>query len=249
MGPSALLVAHRFALASGIAWPGLEEVVAVPGASSELAREIEDAVLDQLAVWAAREQPPTTAPDPDGSARRPTRPSSELALELLPLMTASVLLAARPYALASGITWPGIEDILAVTGASPELAHELEDALLEQLAAWAVREPTLTSPPDPTGVEQLPEIVGITVEMIRFIKRHPGCAQSGARAWYADCFWRFVIELRGRHPDVTTAEFAAAVDLPLATVESWLGGGRCGVGSSTRAKYQRARRGARARVA
>ena len=248
MAASALLVAYRFALASGIAWPGLEEVVAVPGASPELAREIEDALLDQLAAWAARATPPTSGPDLDGQEQRLALSSSELALELLPLMTASVLLAVRPSALASGIAWPGIADILAMTGAGPELAHEIEDALLEQLAAWAVREPTLTSRPDPTGVGQRPELVGIAVEMLRFIKRHPGCAQSGAHAWYADCFWRFVIELRRRHPDVTTAEFAAAVDLPLATVENWLRGGRRGVGTNTRAKYQRARRGAGAGV-
>jgi hypothetical protein len=49
--------------------------------------------------------------------------------------------------------------------------------------------------------------------------------------------------------DVMMAEFAAAIDVPQGTVEDWLRGGRRGVDASTRATYQRATRGARARVA
>jgi hypothetical protein len=48
------------------------------------------------------------------------------------------MLGGQSSPLASGISWPGIEDILAATGASPEEAHEIEDALLDQLAALAV---------------------------------------------------------------------------------------------------------------
>lgn len=169
--------------------------------------------------------------------------------EIPPLVTASVLLAARHFALASGISWPGIDDILAATGASPEVAHEIEDALLDQLAALGVLEEASRTPLPPTGVEQRTELAELAVETIRFLKRHLGCAQSGARERYADCFRQFVLELRRRHPDVAMAEFAAAIDLPQGTMEDWLRGGRHGVDASTRAKYQRAARGARARVA
>ena len=174
-------------------------------------------------------------------------PNPELDLEIPPLVTASVLLAARQFALASGISWPGAENIVAATRVSPELAHEMEDELLDQLAAVAaaVRAETQPPPPDLTGVARDPELAGIALDTIRFIKQHPGCAQSGAREWYADCFWGFVIELRGRHPEVTTAAFAAAVDLPLATVENWLRGGRRDVGVSAHVELQRATRRAR----
>jgi hypothetical protein len=176
-------------------------------------------------------------------------PRPDLDLEIPPLVTASVLLAARHFALASGISWPSIEDILAATGASPEQAHEIEDALLDQLAALAVMEKSQIPPRDWAGLDHSADLAGLAVEMIRFIKRNPGCAQSGTRERYADCFRRFVLELRWRHSDVTTVEFAAAIDLPLDTVEDWLRGGRRAVDAEHRAKYPRATRGARARIA
>jgi hypothetical protein len=178
-------------------------------------------------------------------------PRPDLDLDIPPLVTASVLLAARQFALASGISWPGIEDILAATGASPEEAHEIEDALLDQLAALAVMAKTQTPPPDLVGLDHSADLteLELAVEMVRFIKQNPGCAQSGTHERYTDCFRRFVLELRRRYFDVTTAEFAATIDLPLDTVEDWLRGGRRGVDVSTRAKDQRATRGARARIA
>lgn len=176
-------------------------------------------------------------------------PRPDLDLEIPPLVTASVLLAARHFALASGISWPGIEDILAATGASPEEAHEIEDAILDQLAALAVMENRQTPPPDVAGLDHSADLTALAVEMVRFIKRNPGCAQSGTRERYADCFRRFVLELRRRHSDVTTAEFATAIDLPLDTVEDWLRDGRRGVDRTARAKYQRATRGARTQLA
>jgi hypothetical protein len=54
-----------------------------------------------------------------------------------------------------------------------------------------------------------------------------------------------VLELRRRYLDVTTAEFAATIDLPLDTAEDWLRGGHRGVDTIARAKVQRVRRGVR----
>ena len=172
-------------------------------------------------------------------------PHPDLDLDIPPLVTAGVLLAARQFALASGISWPSIEDLLAATGANPEEAHEIEDALLDQLATLAVVAKQQTPPPNLAGWDHSVDLIGLAVEMIRFIKQNPGCAQSGTRERYADCFRRFVVELRRRYFDVTTAEFAATIDLPLDTVEDWLGGGRRGVDTTARAKDPRVTRGVR----
>jgi hypothetical protein len=175
-------------------------------------------------------------------------PSRDLDLEPPPLVTASALLAARPFALASGIAWSGIDDLPAATGASPEPAYEMEDALRDQLAVVAVLGKAQPPPPDLAGVDERTELVELAIEMLRFLKQYPGCAQSGARERYADCFRRFVLELWTRYPEVTVAEFAAAIDLPPGTLADWLRGGRHGVDRSAQTKYQRATRGARGAV-
>jgi hypothetical protein len=176
-------------------------------------------------------------------------PRPDLDLEIPPLLTASVLLAARQFALASGISWPGIEDLLAATGASPEEAHAIEDALLDQLAALAVMEKQQTPPPDLAGLDHSADFLELAVEMLRFIKQNPGCAQSEPHERYTARFRRFVLELRWRYCDVVMAEFVTAIDVPLETVEDWLHGGRRSVDASAPAKDPRATRGARARLA
>lgn len=105
--------------------------------------------------------------------------------------------------------------------------------------------------PDLAGGEHSADLLGLAVEMVRFITRNPGCAQSqgGTHERYTDGFRRFVLDLRRRYFDVTMAEFAAATDLPQSTVEDWLCGGRCGVAPSTRTTYERAPRGTPTRLA
>jgi hypothetical protein len=176
-------------------------------------------------------------------------PHADLDLDIPPVVTASVLLAARQFALASGISWPASEDILAATGVSAEEAHEIEDALLDQLAALAVMVNRQTPPPDLAGEDHSADLLGLAIEMLRFIQHNPGCAQSDPHERYTDRFRQFVLELRRRYAEVTTAEFAASTDLPLGTVEDWLRGGRRGVDASTRVTYPRATRGVRARLA
>jgi hypothetical protein len=91
-----------------------------------------------------------------------------------------------------------------------------------------------TPAPNVAGLDHGADLLGLTVEMIRFITRNPGCAQvSGTRERYTDGFRQFVLELGWRYSDVTIAEFAAAIDLPLDTVEDWLRGGRRDVDTST----------------
>jgi hypothetical protein len=94
------------------------------------------------------------------------------------------------------------------------------------------------------------ELLALAIEMLRFIQRNPGCAQSiGTHERYTDEFRRFVLDLRRRYADVPMAEFAASTDLPQGTVEDWLCGGRRDVDTAAGAPSQRARRGARARLA
>ena len=101
-------------------------------------------------------------------------------------------------------------------------------------------------PPDLAGLDHSSDLTGLAFEMVRFIKRNPGCAQvSGTRARYTDGFRQFVLELRRRYLDVTMIEFAATIDLPLDTVEDWLRGGRHDVDTIAHAKVQRVRRGVR----
>jgi len=138
-----------------------------------------------------------------------------------PLVTAGVLLAARSLSAPHGVPQPSVGEILRRTGATRSRAYEIKDALEAVL-------PTLVRPPGRPRVEpapgppNVPELVGIGVEMLQFVKQNPGCVQSGARDRYADCFRRFVLELRERHPDVAATEFAVVADLPLGTLEDWL---------------------------
>ena len=103
-------------------------------------------------------------------------------------------------------------------------------------SALAVMAKRQTLPPDVAGLDYSADLTGLAFEMVRFIKRNPGCAQvSGTRERYTDGFRQFVLELRRRYLDVTMAEFAATIDLPQGTVEDWLRGGRGGVDTTARA--------------
>lgn len=138
-----------------------------------------------------------------------------------PLVTAGVLLVARSLSEPHGVPQPSVGEILRRTGATRSRAYEIKDALeavLPTLARGPGR-PRVEPAPGPANV---PELVGLAVEMIQFMKRNPGCVQSGARDRYADGYRRFVLELRERHTDVAATEFVAAIDLPLGTLEDWL---------------------------
>ena len=131
------------------------------------------------------------------------------------------MLAARSLSEPYGASQPSVAEILRLTGATRSRAYEIKDAL-EALLPQLARPPGRPRVERATDSADAPGLVGIAVETIRFIKQHPGCVQGGARARYADCFRRFVLELRERHADVAAAEFAAAIDLPLGTLEDWL---------------------------
>lgn len=177
--------------------------------------------------------------------------------DLTPSEAAGMLLAVREHITAHGESWVSDDEILAATGASAAEAHEIKDALLEQVAldeaAWLREAASLKNEPLPPPNELVLDDAGrveLALEVLRFVQQYPGSASSnGERRWYADCFRQFVLELRHRHADVATAEFAAAIDLPLATLEDWQRGGRRGVGVSAHEQLRRASRKVRARRA
>ena len=140
------------------------------------------------------------------------------------------MLAARSLSEPYGASQPSVAEILRLTGATRSRAYEIKDAL-EALLPQLARPPGRPRVERATDSADAPGLVGIAVETIRFIKQHPGCVQGGARARYADCFRRFVLELCERHADVAAAEFAAAIDLPLGTLEDWLRSPRPGAGT------------------
>ena len=138
-----------------------------------------------------------------------------------PLVTAGVLLAARSLSAPHGVPQPSVGEILRRTGATRSRAYEIKDAL-EAMPPTLARGPGRPRAAPAPGPANEPEFVGLGVEMIQFMKRNPGCVQSGVRDHYAAGYRRFVLELRERHAGVAATEFAAAIDLPLGTLEDWL---------------------------
>lgn len=138
-----------------------------------------------------------------------------------PLAIAGVLLAARSLSEPHGVPQPSVGEILRLTGATRSRAYEIKDAV-EAMLPTLVRGPGRPRVEPAPGPANVPESFGLGVEMIQFMKRHPGCVQSGARDRYTDGYRRFVLELRERRADVAATEFAAAIDLPLGTLEDWL---------------------------
>lgn len=137
-----------------------------------------------------------------------------------PQITAGLLLAARGAAAPHRVP-ESVGEILTLTGVSRSRAYEIKDALeaFMQTLARPPGRPRRERAPDSASTTSLHEL---TLEVLRFITQHPGCVRSGARARYADCFRRFVVDLRERHTDVTADEFAAALTLPLGTLEDWM---------------------------
>jgi hypothetical protein len=138
-----------------------------------------------------------------------------------PLVTAGVLLAARSLSELHGVPQPSVGEILRLTGATRSRAYEIKDAL-EAVLPTLARSPGRPRVEPAPGPANLPELFEIAVEMIQFMKGNPGCVRSGARDRYAAGYRRFVLEQRERHADVAATEFAAAIDLPLGTLEDWL---------------------------
>jgi hypothetical protein len=133
----------------------------------------------------------------------------------------------RQHAVANGLLWPTVDEILAATNANREDAYELADAALAALPALeqALSQPA-SAPAVAHGV-RISALSALVDEALDFVMRHPGCAQSSAPARYTAGYRRFVLGLRKRYADIPVSEFADMIALPLDTLEGWMAGG-CG---------------------
>lgn len=136
-----------------------------------------------------------------------------------PLEIAAIHLAERRMALAVGLPAASVDEIFAATTASRERAHELADELLAHMAA---QEPVPSLPCGELAAAHRARLAALATEAFNFMARHPGCVRRGARPRYSAPYRQFVIELQQRHSDVTAAELAAAIRLPLSTLEAWM---------------------------
>ena len=141
-------------------------------------------------------------------------------------VTAGLVLAARALAgtVAPDLPMPAAAQIVAAAGATKSRAYELRDAILGVL-------PSLARPPGRPKAQREPAPGSVTAdlrgEVLRFMKQHPGCVhEQPERARYSESFRLFVLELRERHADLPLADFAAALLLPVGTLEDWLRPGR-----------------------
>ncbi len=148
-------------------------------------------------------------------------PNPESSSTATPVETAGFLLATRPLALAHGLAWPSVDEIFAATGANRAAAHELEAAIV---AALPTLEQTLRELRAAAEAARWQRIEALAREALRFALRYPGSAQHGAEGRYSARFRRFARALRRRYADVTTADVAETLALPLDTLEAWLRG-------------------------
>lgn len=131
---------------------------------------------------------------------------------------AALLLAAVPHLRALGLCEVNGGQILAALGVTKSRAYLLKarlEALLLTLVGSVGR---------PAGLAAAPPPPSPATELLRYLAAHPGAVRRGAaRRDYTGGYRRFVLELRDRHADVPLDAFAESVDIPLGTLEDWLG--------------------------
>jgi hypothetical protein len=153
-----------------------------------------------------------------------------LVLDLSPAVarnvTAGLVLAARSLAgtLDLDLPLPMPATIVPAAGATRSRAYELRDAILGIL-------PALARPPGRPKAQREPPpnsaVADLRGEVLRFIMQNPGCVhEQPRRSRYCEDFRLFVLELREQHADLPLSDFAAAVLVPVGTLEDWLRPGR-----------------------
>ena len=155
-----------------------------------------------------------------------------------PLLTAALLLAARPLLGRLRLPRPSASEILEATGATRSRAYELREALLDTLPELErpVGRPRTEKPaPLDTGA--------ISREVLDFVLDHPGCVCKRAeRMRYGDSFRHFVLELCERERQIPLEDLATGTRVPLGTLKDWLRGGRSAVDSPAEADSTFARK-------
>lgn len=135
-------------------------------------------------------------------------------------MTAGVLLCARALGEQLDLPFPSACAIVSATGATRSRAYEIASTIRETLPTLsrAPGRPRAEPPLQPTSRSG-----GISREALRFVMTHPGCVRlAGERGRYGEAWRLFVLDLHERHVDVPLSELAAAISMPLGTIEDWL---------------------------
>ena len=170
--------------------------------------------MSVLSTWCTRRLPTNSR-----TKRKDTAVLPHTLTDVPPLAQTAVLLLARNLCQQFALPHPTGEAILTATGASRSRAYELmaELAALVSILVRPVGRPARL----PSAAE--PSAPALTREVLRYVTRHPGCAQGrGRRQWYSDGFRHFILALRQQHSDLALETFAALVDVPEGTLKAWL---------------------------
>lgn len=146
-------------------------------------------------------------------------PSSHSPLQTTPDQTAGLLLVARRWQETYDLPRSSVEQILAATGASRESALEIEAALEAALEAL---EQSMRPGDRAPEVDDQGRITALTHEALCFVMQNPACTRRTARGRHVAVYRQFVIELRARYADVSASAFAAALNLPVSTLDAWM---------------------------
>lgn len=135
-------------------------------------------------------------------------------------MIAALLLAARHFLAWLDLPRPSVAAILAATGVSRSRAYELVGRLAEVL-------PTLVLAPGrpPKAAQSAPTATteSLTRAVVEFLMEHPGAVYtSKKRRVYTERFRLHVIDLFEAQAEIELGTFAAAVSVPVPTIEDWL---------------------------
>lgn len=169
------------------------------------------------------EPQPSSRPGSEPLQRTPSggKPLPEIS-SLLPAVCAALLLTARVSLRDHGLPCPEARAILEATGAGRTRAYELA----AELRAWL---PSLERPvgrprnqPDDTDQLAASETASVQDAMLAYVIANPGCISGNKRNRYTEPARHFVRELRERHRTMPLGRFAAAVHVPLKTLQQWI---------------------------
>ena len=138
-------------------------------------------------------------------------------LEVSPLSTAALLLAAIPQLNELGLPHPSAGEILAALGVSRSRAYELRNRLL-RLLDDLVQPLGRPSKPPPQPAPPM-----LATEVLRYVTEHAGCISAGpVKHRYSKGLRIFVLELIDRHRAVPLETVADAIAVPLGTLKDWM---------------------------
>ena len=145
-------------------------------------------------------------------------------LAVAPSLAAGLVFAALPILDGLGLPRPTATAVACALGVSRQRAYALQ-ARVETAVAGLLQQPGRPCKPPPDEDPDHSHV--LTREVLRYLMSHPGAVRRGeARTAYSDGFRLFVLELLERQVDLGLRVCAVALEIPLATLEDWLAGGR-----------------------